>query len=97
MTTTIEKKRTFIIGEVFTNYLRNNITINTVILEHTKIINLIQESKIVYVYNYKGEHYRVFDNVIELHKFLNNEECKILFDSVSEDEIYDNLSTLPLT
>ena len=44
-------------------YLKPNITIETEIIKAGK----------VYVYNYQGVHYRVFNSLVNLHKFMKDE------------------------
>jgi len=56
-------------------YLRSNRTVEIILL--TDLSDSARQ-RIVYVYNYEGYHYRVFDNVIELTKFLSNNEFRIL-------------------
>lgn len=63
------------VEQIEENYLRSNRTIETILL--TDLINSSRQ-KIVYVYNYEGYHYRIFDDLIELTKFLNNNEFRIL-------------------
>lgn len=63
------------VKQIEVSYLRSNRTVETILL--TDLSNSSRQ-KIVYVYNYEGYHYRVFDNLIELTKFLNNNEFRIL-------------------
>lgn len=63
------------VKQIEVSYLRSNRTVETILL--TDLSNSSRQ-KIVYVYNYEGYHYRVFDNLIELAKFLNNNEFRIL-------------------
>ena len=63
------------VEQIEVSYLRSNRTVETILLTD---LNDSSRQKIVYVYNYEGYHYRVFDNLIELTKFLNNNEFRIL-------------------
>ena len=63
------------VKQIDVSYLRSNRTVETILL--TDLSNNSRQ-KIVYVYNYEGYHYRVFDSLIELTKFLNNNEFRIL-------------------
>jgi len=61
---------------ISTEYLRPSRTI--------EIINLVryEESRLVYVYNYEGTHYRVFFDLKSLIQFFESAaESKISFDS----------------
>ena len=55
-------------------------TLETIMLSDKN--NNIQ--KIVYVYNYEGVHFRIFDNILEVSKFLNGEKYTILKDYLKE-------------
>jgi hypothetical protein len=63
------------VKQIEVSYLRSNRTVETILLTDLSDSSC---QKIVYVYNYEGYHYRVFDNLIELTKFLNNNEFRIL-------------------
>jgi len=56
-----------------TTYLRPNITTETI-----TITNPNQSPKTLYVYNYKGVHYRVFSTQKHLENFLENIPAPIL-------------------
>ena len=57
-----------------TNYLNRDCrTVDTILL-----INELKESKVVYLYNYEGIHYRIFENILELSKFLTGNEYTVL-------------------
>ena len=70
------------------NYLRPNRTVETILLTD---LSDSSRQKIVYVYNYEGYHYRVFDNLIELTKFFNNNEFKILKEYLKDHWVYNFL------
>jgi hypothetical protein len=62
-----------------------------------EILNLVrfEESKQVYVYNYEGQHFRVFENLVELIQFFElGKEPVYSFDS--EDDLDDFLEQVPL-
>lgn len=67
------------IETIDTEYIRPNRTIETVLLKRN------QSNKLVWVYNYKGIHYRVFENLIDvLHFFNNSFEPKYSFENEIE-------------
>ncbi|HBG92832.1 MAG: hypothetical protein A2X54_06340 [Nitrospirae bacterium GWF2_44_13] len=76
------------VEQIEESYLRSNRTVETILL--TDLSNSSRQ-KIVYVYNYEGYHYRVFDNVIELTKFLNNNEFRILKEYLKDYWVYNFL------
>lgn len=59
------------VEQIEASYLRSNRTIETILLTD---LNDGSRQRIVYVYNYEGYHYRIFDDLIELTKFFNNNE-----------------------
>jgi len=48
-------------------------TLETILLTNEK-----KQQKVVYLYNYEGVHFRIFENLIEVSKFLNNKPHKLL-------------------
>lgn len=70
------------------NYLRPNRTVETILLTD---LSDSSHQKVVYVYNYEGYHYRVFDNLIELTKFFNNNEFRILKEYLKDYWVYNFL------
>jgi len=57
-----------------TNYLNRACrTIDTILLTNEQ-----KEMKVVYMYNYEGIHYRIFENILELSKFLAGNEYTVL-------------------
>lgn len=72
-----------------TNYIRSNRTIDTVSLTDLKSND---RQTVVYIYNYEGYHFRIFENIFEISNFLLNEEHKIIEDFDSEDNCYKYLS-----
>lgn len=66
-----------------TSYLRPSRTIETILLENDS------NRQIVYVYNHDGIYYHVFEFVIDLMAYFNNEkESEICFESESELDEY---------
>jgi len=63
-------------------HLRPNITIETITLT-----NPHQSPKTLYVYNYKGVHYRVFSTQKHLENFLENIPAPILADFTNESDL----------
>ena len=70
------------------NYLRPNRTVETILLTD---LSDSSRQKVVYVYNYEGYHYRVFDNLIELTKFFNNNKFRILKEYLKDYWVYNFL------
>ncbi|MFZ1323020.1 MAG: hypothetical protein WAT71_15790 [Ignavibacteria bacterium] len=48
-------------------------TLETVLLTNEK-----KQQKVVYLYNYEGVHFRIFDNIIEVSNFLSNRPYELL-------------------
>ena len=71
------------------SYLRPSRTLETILLENGN------EQKIIYVYNYEGVHFRVFNFISDIVHFFNNEfEPVINFDT--EEELDSYLANLNL-
>lgn len=81
------------VDQVQVNYIRANITIETILLVDS--VNLTKR-KVVYVYNYEGYHYRIFENVIELSKFLYGEDYKLLKEYSTDTGVDNYLVALKL-
>lgn len=65
------------------SYLRPSRTLETILLENGN------ERKIVYVYNYEGVHFRVFNFISDILHFFDNEfEPVINFDTEMELDSY---------
>lgn len=72
-----------------TDYLKPSRTIETVLVSNKKL------KKVLFVYNYEGNSFRVFDNTISLMEFFSsNTESKYNFDS--ENKLDEFLSTVEL-
>lgn len=68
-----------IIKTIDTDYLRSNRTIDTILVNQGLI------SKIFWVYNFEGIHFRIFEKLFDVHNFLNNSfEAKYSFDNEKE-------------
>lgn len=50
-------------------------TLETILLTNEK-----KQQKVVYLFNYEGLHFRIFESFIEVSNFFNNEPYKILKD-----------------
>lgn len=48
-------------------------TLETVLLTNEK-----KQQKVVYLYNYEGVHFRIFENIFEVSNFLSNRPYEIL-------------------
>lgn len=67
--------------EVF--YLRSSRTIETILLEGSS------KKRIVYVYNFEGWHFRVFNNIMEVINFFDDKfEPEISFEDEEELDKY---------
>ena len=60
-----------------TTYLKPNVTIESELMESNKF----------YVYNYHGIHYRVFNSLMNLQKFIAREYKTGIFECGTEDEL----------
>ena len=66
-----------------TYYIRPDRTIDTLLLTGTR-----NHTKLLYVFNYQGIHYRVFPDILELSKFLNNNgDYNVLAEFDDENEL----------
>lgn len=71
------------------DYLKPSKTIETILVSNKK------SEKVVFVYNYEGVSFRVFDNIFSIVQFFNsNTESKHHFES--ENELDKFLSTIEL-
>lgn len=67
------------IQTIDTEYLRSDRSIDTIIVSQGVI------SKAFWIYNFEGIHFRVFDNFLDIHYFLNNSfETEYSFESEIE-------------
>lgn len=75
-------------------YLRPSRTIETILITDRDDENL---SKLVYVYNYEGVHFRVFNEIVELASFLNgNHKYKLLAEYSTEKGLNNFLERFKL-
>jgi len=65
------------IDQIAVDYIRPSRTIESYLLTDIKNPD---NQKVVYVYNYEGYHFRIFDDILELIKFMNNEDYIMLKD-----------------
>lgn len=66
------------------DYLRPDKTIETILVSnHEDPIN----EKTVYVYNYRGVHFRLFENILEIISFLENKSHQVIKEFTSDDEV----------
>jgi hypothetical protein len=71
------------------DYLRPSRTVETILLEN------LSKKRIVYVYNYEGWHFRVFNNIIKVLDFFDDKfEPEISFED--EEELGKYLENLDL-
>lgn len=71
------------------SYLRPSRTIETILLENGS------KKRVVYVYNYDGVSFRVFDFIVDILNFFNNEnDTEIIFDT--DEELNSYLENLDL-
>lgn len=65
------------------SYLRPSRTIETILLENG------DNKRIIYVYNYEGIHFSVFNFIVDILEFFNNElEAEISFETDEELNYY---------
>lgn len=70
-------------SQIEVSYLRPSRTVETILLENSS------KKRIVYVYNYEGWHFRVFNNIIEILDFFDDKfEPEISFEDEEELEKY---------
>lgn len=66
-------------SQIEVNYLRPSRTIETILLENSS------KKRIVYVYNYEGWHFRVFNNIIQVLDFFDDKfEPEFSFEDEAE-------------
>ena len=76
-------------SQVELSYLRPSRTVETILLENSS------KKRIVYVYNYEGWHFRVFNNIIQVLDFFDDKfEPEISFED--EEELGKYLENLDL-
>ncbi len=51
-------------------------------------------TQLYYVYNYQGIHFRVFQSILDLSKFLEDMSCTWIFECLTEGELEDYFSQL---
>jgi hypothetical protein len=68
-------------------YLKPNRTIETILITDRDDEKL---SKLIYVYNYEGVHFKVFNEIMELTSFLNGNHNYELLAEYSTDRGLDN-------
>ncbi len=70
------------------SYIRPSRTIETVLVKN------ITKERVLYVYNFEGWHFRVFNNIIDIINFFDNKfEPKISFEGDNElDNYLENLN-----
>jgi len=65
------------------SYLRPSRTLETILLEKGNV------KRIVYVYNYEGVHFRVFNFITDILQFFNDEfEPEVSFETENELNVY---------
>lgn len=69
-------------------YLRSDKTIETILITDKKY------SKLIYVYNYEGVCFRVFNEILELSKCLQGISYNLLAECTTENELDDFLQHL---
>ena len=73
------------------SYLRPSRTIETILLKKDN------EKRIVYVYNYEGVHFRVFNSVIDIIRFFDEDiDTKIIFETEKDEKLDNYLANLDL-
>jgi hypothetical protein len=65
------------------SYLRSNRTVETILLRNPR------SEKTIYVYNYEGWHFRIFESIGDVLSFFNEEfESTLSFENEKELETY---------
>lgn len=74
-------------SQIEISYLRPSRTVETILLENSS------KKRILYVYNYEGWHFRVFNNVIQVLDFFDDKfEPEISFEDEEElGKYFENL------
>jgi hypothetical protein len=67
-----------------TNYLRPNRTIESIILSNEKV------KKFVFVYNYEGVHFRVFESILDAYKSESGDANTKLVAEFTQEKDLDN-------
>ena len=76
-------------SQIEVSYLRPSRTVETILLENSS------KKRIVYVYNYEGWHFRIFNNIIQVLDFFDDKfEPEISFED--EEELGKYLENLDL-
>jgi hypothetical protein len=71
------------IKTIDTEYLRSDRTIDTILVYQGVM------SKIFWIYNFEGIHFRVFEKLLDIHNFLSNSfEAKYSFNNEKELDEY---------
>lgn len=74
------------------DYLRPNKTIETIFVSSKKK----NSNKILYVYNFEGAHFRLFENILDLFSFLADKSCNMLKEFSSDEELDNYLSKMEM-
>ncbi len=75
------------------DYLRPSKTIETIFVASKKKAG---NEKILYVYNFEGAHFRLFENILDLFSFLADKSCNMLKEFSSNDELDNYLSNMEM-
>ncbi|MGV3597483.1 MAG: hypothetical protein ACO1PI_06400 [Bacteroidota bacterium] len=81
---------TFKVIEV--DYLRPNKTIETIFVSSKEK----NSNKILYVYNFEGVYFRLFENILDLFFFLADKSCNMLKEFSSDEELDNYLSKMEM-
>ncbi|KAB2917272.1 MAG: hypothetical protein F9K23_05815 [Bacteroidetes bacterium] len=75
------------------DYLRPNKTVETILVSSNEKTS---NKKILYVYNFEGLHFRLFENILDLFSFLANKSCSMLKEFSSDEELDNYLSIMEM-
>lgn len=78
---------------VSTEYITNDRTIEIILV---KPYDEKKDEIILYMYNYKGIHFRIFSSLIELSNFLKDEDYKIVVEFEEDEDVDKFLSTFSM-
>ncbi|MCB1144819.1 MAG: hypothetical protein KDK54_21405 [Leptospiraceae bacterium] len=71
-----------------TEYIRSDLTIEVLLIQD----KISLKTRVVYIYNYQGIHFRVFDSLLGLSQFFRSGEDASLIDFDTDEELDEYLN-----
>ena len=71
-----------------TEYIRSDLTIEVLLIQD----KISQKTRVVYIYNYQGIHFRVFDSLLSLCQFFRSGEDACLIDFDTDEDLDEYLN-----